>query len=232
MSGLSSSNAAKDIFLAAIEMKSTDDRIAYLNDACGDDSNLRQRVEELIEAHERPESLLNDGAPIVPASSPNATVALENSELCGSQIGPYKILQMLGEGGMGLVYLAEQQRPVRRQVALKIIKHGMDSKKFIARFEAERQALAMMDHPNIAQVLEAGCTEHGRPYFVMELVKGVPISDFCDENRLTTRERLELFMQVCQAVHHAHQKGDHSSRHQTVKCTCCALRSETGAESD
>ena len=122
-------------------------------------------------------------------------------------IGPYKLLQQLGEGGMGVVYLAEQQHPVKQRVALKIIKHGMDSKKFIARFEAERQALAMMDHPNIAKVLDAGCTDNGRPYFVMELVKGIPITEFCDENRLTTRERLQLFIQVCQAVHHAHQKG-------------------------
>src|SRR5262249_5738486 len=125
----------------------------------------------------------------------------------GAAIGPYKLLQELGEGGMGTVFLAEQSQPVRRMVALKIIKPGMDSRHVIARFEAERQALALMDHPNIARVLEGGTTESGRPYFVMELVKGVPITKFCDERRLTPRERLELFVPVCQAVQHAHTKG-------------------------
>ena len=125
----------------------------------------------------------------------------------GTQIGHYKLLQMIGEGGMGVVYMALQKEPVRRKVALKVIKPGMDSKQVIARFEAERQALAMMDHPNIARVLDAGCTETGRPYFVMELVKGVSINKFCDENRFTARQRLELFVLVCQAVQHAHQKG-------------------------
>src|SRR5262249_23816280 len=125
----------------------------------------------------------------------------------GAVIGPYKLLQQLGEGGMGTVWMAEQTEPVRRKVALKLIKPGMDSKQVIARFEAERQALALMDHPNIAKVLEAGTTESGRPHFVMELVKGVPITRYCDEHRLTPRQRLELFVLVCQAVQHAHQKG-------------------------
>ena len=125
----------------------------------------------------------------------------------GSRIGPYKLLQQLGEGGMGIVFMAEQQQPVRRKVALKVLKPGMDTRQVIARFEAERQALALMDHPNIAKVLDAGETASGRPYFVMELVRGVPITDYCDQNRLTTRERLELFVHVCQAVQHAHHKG-------------------------
>ena len=125
----------------------------------------------------------------------------------GMSIGPYKLLQQIGEGGMGVVFMAEQQEPVRRKVALKIIKPGMDSGQVIARFEAERQALAMMDHPNIARVLDAGTTDSGRPYFVMELVKGVPITQFCDGNQLTPRQRLELFIPVCQAIQHAHQKG-------------------------
>src|SRR5438874_526094 len=130
-----------------------------------------------------------------------------SSECVGTTVGPYKLLEQIGGGGMGVVYMAEQLHPVRRKVALKIIKPGMDSGQVIARFEAERQALTMMDHPNIAKVLDAGTTDGGRPYFVMELVKGIPITDYCDRARLTTRERLELFTQVCHAVQHAHQKG-------------------------
>ena len=117
------------------------------------------------------------------------------------------MLQQIGEGGCGVVYMAEQEEPVRRRVALKVIKLGMDTKSVIARFEAERQALALMDHPNIAKVLDAGATDTGRPYFVMELVRGIKITDYCDQNKLSTRERLELFIQVCQAIQHAHQKG-------------------------
>ena len=122
-------------------------------------------------------------------------------------IGPYKLLQKIGEGGMGAVFMAEQEKPVRRRVALKVIKPGMDTGQVVARFEAERQALAMMDHQNIARVLDAGATDTGRPYFVMELVKGVPITEYCDQNNLSPKERLELFIPVCQAIQHAHQKG-------------------------
>src|SRR6185436_5107580 len=125
----------------------------------------------------------------------------------GTRIGRYKLLEQIGEGGFGVVYMAEQQEPVRRRVALKIIKVGMDTRSVVARFEAERQALALMDHPNIAKVLDGGATELGRPYFVMELVRGVPITEFCDQNRLTTQQRLDLFVQVCAAVQHAHHKG-------------------------
>jgi len=128
-------------------------------------------------------------------------------EAPGTVIGPYKLLEQIGEGGMAVVFLAEQSRPIQRKVALKIIKPGMDSRQVIARFEAERQALALMDHPNIAKVLEAGTTGSGRPYFVMELVKGVPITRYCDEHHLKPRDRLELFVQVCSAVQHAHTKG-------------------------
>src|SRR5690349_3201172 len=135
------------------------------------------------------------------------TRVIPPSEKPGDKIGRYKVLQKIGEGGCGVVYMAEQEEPVRRRVALKVIKLGMDTKSVIARFEAERQALAMMDHPNIAKVLDAGATESGRPYFVMELVRGTRITEFCDQNRLPTRERLDLFIQVCQAVQHAHQKG-------------------------
>ena len=129
------------------------------------------------------------------------------SEKAGDRIGPYKLLEQIGEGGYGVVYMAEQTQPIRRRVALKIIKLGMDTRQVVARFEHERQALALMDHPNIARVLDAGATEAGRPYFVMELVRGIPITDYCDQHNVPTRERLGLFMQVCQAVQHAHQKG-------------------------
>ena len=142
-----------------------------------------------------------------PAADAPLTIHQRITEEVGTQIGPYKLIQELGEGGFGVVYLAEQQEPVRRQVALKIIKPGMDTREVITRFEAERQALALMDHPNIAHVLDAGATESGRPYFVMELVQGVPITDYCDQHEMTIRERLELFVTVCQAVQHAHHKG-------------------------
>ena len=129
------------------------------------------------------------------------------SEQIGSVIGPYKLLQQIGEGGFGVVYMAEQEKPVRRLVALKIIKPGMDTAQVIARFESERQALALMDHPNIAKVLDAGATDSGHPYFVMELVKGVPITEFCDKNHLPPEARLKLFIDVCHAIQHAHQRG-------------------------
>jgi serine/threonine protein kinase len=190
-------NRARSIFLATIE-QGPHEWPAFLDDACGDDGELRGRVEHLLEAHRALGSIH-----FHPIPGPAAVVDGGSSEGPGSVIGPYKLLEAIGEGGMGTVYLAEQERPVRRRVALKIIKPGMDS----ARFEAERQALALMDHPHIAKVLEAGTMGSGRPYFVMELVKGIPITRFCDDHRLTLRERLELFVPVCQAVQHAHQKG-------------------------
>src|SRR5258707_1239938 len=148
------------------------------------------------------------GEPNDPAVLPtDKTVVVPPEEKPGDRIGRYKLLQQLGEGGCGLVYMAEQEEPVRRRVALKVIKLGMDTKQVIARFEAERQALAMMDHPNIAKVLEAGATDAGRPYFVMELVRGIKITDYCDQNDLSIRQRLDLFIEVCQAIQHAHQKG-------------------------
>src|SRR5262249_28477180 len=142
-----------------------------------------------------------------PASAQVATVGQPITERPGNVIGPYKLLEQIGEGGFGVVYMAEQTQPVRRKVALKVLKPGMDTRQVIARFEAERQALALMDHANIAKVFDGGATGSGRPYFVMELVKGVPITDFCDQHQLTPRQRLELFLPVCQAVQHAHQKG-------------------------
>ena len=199
---------AKTIFLTAADIPSKSDRNAYLNEVCGDDAALRQRVDALLAAHNDPASFLE--RPVVEAD-PNVvepTVVPQTvPESAGTALGPYKLLQKLGEGGMGTVFMTEQTEPVRRKVALKIIKPGMDSQQVIARFEAERQALAMMEHQNIARVLDAGTTDSALPYFVMELVKGVPITDYCDQNRLTPRERLKLFIPVCQAIQHAHQKG-------------------------
>jgi serine/threonine protein kinase/Flp pilus assembly protein TadD len=192
----------EDIFLAAVE-KAPADRAAYLDAACGPDAGLRAQVEALLRSHEEAGSLLEQ-----PLFRPGPTVdEPPAAEQPGVSVGPYKLLQQIGEGGMGVVYMAEQEQPVRRRLALKIIKPGMDSRQVVARFEAERQALAMMDHQNIARVLDAGTTESGRPYFVMELVKGIPITKFCDEQHLTPRERLALFVPVCQAIQHAHQKG-------------------------
>jgi serine/threonine protein kinase len=194
-------NPEQSIFLAALELPTPAERAAYLKGACGADPALLANVQELLAAHENGDGFL-DHPP------PNATVDEQPvTERPGTAIGPYKLKEQIGEGGMGLVFVAEQQEPVRRKVALKIIKPGMDSKQVIARFEAERQALAMMDHQNIARVFDAGTTESGRPYFVMELVHGVPITDYCDANKLTPRQRLELFVPVCQAIQHAHQKG-------------------------
>jgi WD40 repeat protein/serine/threonine protein kinase len=191
------------LFAAVLEKPTRAERSAYLEGACGDDHALRARIEALLIAHEGSGGVLD-----APPSAVSPTAAYcPLTEGPGTRVGPYKLLQQIGVGGMGVVYMAEQQEPVRRTVALKIIKPGMDSAQVIARFEAERQALAMMDHQNIARVLDANTTESGRPYFVMELVHGVPITQFCDANQLTPRERLELFVPVCQAIQHAHQKG-------------------------
>jgi len=188
------------IFSAARRLPA-EERSAYLDQACAGDAAVRQCVEELIQASEEAPDFLQDPAP-------RSTVRVSAiTEKAGDRIGRYKLLQQIGEGGCGVVYMAEQEEPVRRRVALKVIKMGMDTKSVIARFEAERQALALMDHPNIAKVLDAGATETGRPYFVMELVKGVRITDYCDQNNLRTTERLALFTLVCHAIQHAHQKG-------------------------
>jgi WD40 repeat protein/serine/threonine protein kinase len=196
----------RSIFIQAIECHSPEERNGYLEMACGGDVELRCRAEALLRAHEGEDAILDQGL-LKPDLVESNRHPPKVTEAPGTLIGPYKLLEQIGEGGFGVVFLAEQQQPVRRKVALKIVKPGMDSKQVIARFEAERQALALMDHPNIAKVLEAGATDTGRPYFVMELVRGVPITDFCDHNQLPVRERLEVFLAVCQAVHHAHQKG-------------------------
>ena len=192
----------RDIFIAILE-KSAAERPSYLADACGENRQLRERVEELLAEHEKEQSFFLD----VPLPGAGATIDQPAKEKPGTQIGPYKLLQQIGEGGFGIVFMAEQHAPVKRKVALKVIKPGMDTRQVIARFEAERQALALMDHPSIAKVFDAGATDSGRPYFVMELVRGVPITTYCDENNLPVRARLELFASVCQAIQHAHTKG-------------------------
>ena len=190
------------LFNEALEIVDPAARAEYLRKSCEGNDAFQRRIERLILMFSQGEMLepTIDGRP-----TPEPLVAVR--EQVGETIGPYKLLEKLGEGGMGIVYMAEQLQPIRRKVALKIIKAGMDTGQVVARFEAERQALALMNHPNIAKVLDAGATELGRPYFVMELVRGIPITEFCNVQKLTLRERLQLFVSVCQAVHHAHQKG-------------------------
>ncbi len=194
----------KAVYNIARRIASLEARCDYLEQVCGDNPEVMQRVVELLRVHDEEQSFLE-----APPLAVDVYLTLDQplAEKPGATIGRYKLLEQIGEGGFGVVFMAEQAEPVRRKVALKVIKPGMDTKEVIARFEAERQALAIMEHPNIAKVLDAGATESGRPYFVMELVRGIPITDYCDQNVLSARERLELFGQVCQAVQHAHQKG-------------------------
>jgi serine/threonine protein kinase/tetratricopeptide (TPR) repeat protein len=192
----------KEIFLAALERDQAVQRSGYLEAVCGQDVGLRERVEALLVRHDAAGSFLESlASELVPSQDESSL------DRPGAIIGPYKLLQKIGEGGMGTVFMAEQSTPVQRMIALKLIKPGMDSSRVIARFEAERQALALMDHPNIAKVFDGGTTPSGRPFFVMELVKGVLITRYCDEHLLTPRQRLELFIPICQAVQHAHHKG-------------------------
>ena len=193
----------KLIFSEALEITDIAKRAAYIEKACGEDSDLRAEVEVLLKAHEEAGDFLK--APVLgSAATVEGSAIIEGP---GTLVGRYKLLELIGEGGMGLVYLAEQKEPVSRRVALKILKPGMDSKQVVARFEAERQVLALLDHPNIARIFDAGTTERGRPYFVMEYVKGVSITEYCDREKLGIEKRLKLFLQVCYAVQHAHQKG-------------------------
>jgi len=191
------------VFTEALRLPAAE-RADYLDRACAGDGELRRRVEAILEDYDKAGDFLGEPADGVPTANSQGTVAGEKP---GDRVGRYKLLQQIGEGGCGTVFMAEQEEPVRRLVALKVIKPGMDSKSVIARFEAERQALALMDHPNIAHIFDAGTTESGRPYFVMELVRGIKITDYCDNNSLPTIARLDLFIQVCRAVQHAHQKG-------------------------
>src|SRR5512143_13170 len=188
-----------ELFHEARAKGTAEERAAWLDAACQGDADLRRQVEVLLSAHERVGDFLQE--PVVPPAETPIGVGP------GAVIGRYKLVEEIGEGGFGRVFMAEQQAPVRRKVALKIVKVGMDTREVIGRFEAERQALAMMDHPNIARVLDAGATESGRPYFVMELVNGIPLTAYCDEYELSTEARLQLFLKVCHAVQHAHQKG-------------------------
>jgi len=207
----------EELFDAARALGGAAERTAYLDRACDGDPALRKRIEDLLEAAEGAEEFFSEGRSIVAETvAPLRKLAEEaeriagsdlGEEPIGSKIGRYKLLEKIGEGGCGVVYMAEQEEPVRRRVALKIIKLGMETKSVIARFEAERQALAMMDHPNIARVFDAGATDRGPPYFIMELVRGVPVTKYADQNRLDVRARLDLFVQVCHAIQHAHQKG-------------------------
>jgi len=202
----------KEVFYDALEIESDEDRRAFVNDACADNEELRSAVTALLQQHEKHSPI---DSPIVSvAKKPTkkrsrwAESSLAGPSYApGSMIGPYKLMEQIGEGGFGVVFVADQREPVQRRVALKLIKPGMESREVIARFEAERQAIAMMDHPNIARVFEAGVTDTSQPYFVMELVRGVPLNKFCDNHKLSTRDRLELFVSVCHALQHAHQKG-------------------------
>lgn len=212
---------AEDIYYSALEIKSPEQRSTFLERACKGDLKLRSVVDKMLASQPSAEKFFQEGGvarlPMkelaghtladTPGITGNMDRVAQEDESVGKSIGPYKLLQRIGEGGCGVVYMAEQEKPVRRRVAFKIIKLGMDTKGVVARFEAERQALALMDHPNIARVLDAGATESGRPYFVMELVRGVKITEYCDQHELDTRQRLRLFIQVCQAIQHAHQKG-------------------------
>ncbi|MCP4786000.1 MAG: serine/threonine protein kinase [Fuerstiella sp.] len=190
------------MFHVARGLENSDLRQEYLTQICEGDQPLRERVEALLDVHEKEQTFLK-------SQTVNEPTVLYSgvAEKVGQQIGRYKLLQKIGEGGFGVVYMAEQSRPLRRKVALKVIKPGMDTSAVIARFEAERQALALMDHPGIAKVFDGGTTDSGRPYFVMELVKGIPVTEFCDENRFSVRQRLKLFTTICRAIQHAHQKG-------------------------
>ncbi len=200
MSSTVPKNREKEIFEQALDIEPAADRLPFVKGACGGDAALCARVLALLQAH-------GTDAGFLPDEPEGGATAVSVSEKPGDRIGHYKLLEQIGEGGCGVVYMAEQEEPIRRRVAFKVIKLGMDTKQVIARFEAERQALALMDHPNIAKVLDAGATDTGRPYFVMELVRGIRITDYCDQNNLSTKERLNLFVQICHAIQHAHQKG-------------------------
>ena len=206
------------IFKAALSLP-PDRRGAYLDQVCGTDLELRHDVDSLLRAHDESSTLVQGLSARHDRAGGNAAI----SEKPGNAIGPYVLIEQIGEGGMGVVFRAEQSSPVRRTAAVKVIKPGMDSAQFIARLEAERQALALMDHPSIAKFLDAGTTEFGRPFVVMELVDGIPITEYCNRHRLTLTERLELFALVCQAIQHAHQKG---IIHRDIKPTKRARRAQ------
>ncbi len=191
-----------ELFEAALEYPEAE-RSVFLRDACGEDHDLRERLNRYLQAHHTVSGPLDQSV----AGMGSVLSDLSANHRLGDRVGPYKLIEQIGVGGMGIVYMAEQRESVKRMVALKIIKPGMDTEQVVARFEAERQALALMNHPNIAKVLDAGSTEAGLPFFAMELVKGIPVTEYCDKHRFDTRTRLELFIQICRAVQHAHLKG-------------------------
>ena len=195
------------LFWEALERAKGPEREAYLDGACAGNEALRKRLSDLLQADESPDPFLEPQVGELPGQMTTQQAPDFEVEETGARVGRYKLLEKIGEGGCGVVYMAEQEEPIRRRVAFKVIKLGMDTKQVIARFESERQALALMDHPNIAKVLDAGATDTGRPYFVMELVRGIRITDYCDQNNLSTEERLKMFVQICHAIQHAHQKG-------------------------
>jgi serine/threonine protein kinase len=207
----------EEIFSDALDIEDAAERAAFVRRACSNAPDLLSAVEKKLAAYPAAERFMDESRPLLSrdaevvrllaGSTEGCAAEFDSDDLIGSRIGAYKLLQKIGEGGCGAVYMAEQEKPVRRKVALKVIKLGMDTKNVIARFEAERQALALMDHPNIARVFDAGATEAGRPYFVMELVRGVKITTYCDEKKLETWQRLDLFIQICGAIQHAHMKG-------------------------
>jgi len=203
----------KDIFLEALDRSSPEERSAIVLSTCGDDAALVARVEELLKAHAGAGNFLRGDPEGAICSAAAASAGESLSEGPGTVIGRYRLLEKIGEGGFGVVYMAEQREPVKRKVALKIIKLGMDTRQVVGRFEAERQALAMMEHPNIARVLDAGATDAGRPYFVMELVRGVSITDYCDQNNFTTRQRLELSIPILMIL---------TATRRTTGCSCSA----------
>ena len=213
---------ARSLFLTAQE-RAPDKWSAFLDEACKDKPELRRRVEQLLQAHQLMGSIHRGKADAVAVTTDQTL-----SEGPGTVIGAYKLLEQIGEGGFGMVFMAEQQEPVRRKVALKILKPGMDTRQIVARFEAERQALAIMDHPNIARVCDGGATPSGRPYFVMELVRGVPITQYCDEIRMPPRERLELFVSVCHASSTPIRKGSFTA---TSSRRTCSLPNRTAGHS-
>ena len=226
-------NPAKAIFLQAVEGHTPDQWPAFLDRACAGRPELRRQVEALLGAHREVGTAqhreLAEGAdpgPVATIDLPPVTAAP------GTVIGPYKLIEQIGEGGMGRVCMAQQTEPVKRRGRRQAHQAGDGLAAGLARFEAERQALALMDHPNIARVLDAGTTDAGRPYFVMDLVKGVPITEYCDEHHLTPRQRLELFVPVCQAVQHAHQKGIIHRDLKPSNVLVAALRRQAGAQGD
>ncbi|MEX2382901.1 MAG: protein kinase, partial [Opitutales bacterium] len=198
-------NRKKEIFERAVEFDSLEERQRYVEEASAGDEVLCARVEELLRAHDEFPDFLPEKLSVETGENLSLTQPIE--EAIGERVGPYTLREKIGEGGWGVVYIADQEKPVRRRVAIKMLKLGMDTREVMARFDAERQALAMMEHPNIARVFDAGATESGRPYFAMELALGMKITAYCDEECLDIRGRLELFLEVCEAIQHAHQKG-------------------------